>query len=108
MDSPTLHRCNRAVRFPVDPRPVSACSLRLSACSTRSSGGITISCCSGMLRGDGFLPRRTGYRGEIVIILANGKTNEFAQRTGDTEALWVRLGERPDATGWQMKPKAPV
>ena len=39
-----------------------------------------------------------GYRGEIVIIIANGKTNGFLQRTDDTEALWVRLGELPDAT----------
>ena len=40
-----------------------------------------------------------------MIIVANGKTNEFPQRTDDTEALWVRLGELPDATGWQMKPQ---
>ncbi len=40
-----------------------------------------------------------------MIILANGKTNEVAQRTDDTEVLWVRLGELPDATGWQMKPQ---
>ena len=46
-----------------------------------------------------------GSRGAIVIILANGKTNEVSQRTDDTGALWVRLGDLPDATGWQMKPQ---
>ncbi len=51
------------------------------------------------------LAGRTGSRGENVIILANGKTNEVSQRTDDTEALWLRLGELPDATGWQMKPQ---
>ena len=34
-----------------------------------------------------------------MIILANGKTNEVAQRTDDTEALWIRLGELPATTG---------
>ena len=70
----------------------------MSACSTWSSGSITVSCCSGKLRGDVFLPGRIGFSGGIVIIVANGKTNEFPQRTDDTEALWVRLGELPDAT----------
>ena len=40
-----------------------------------------------------------------MIILSNGKTTEAAQRTDDTETLWVRLGELPAATGWQMKPQ---
>jgi len=40
-----------------------------------------------------------------VIILSDGKTNEVAQRTDDTETLWVRLNELPDTTGWQMKPE---
>ena len=40
-----------------------------------------------------------------MIILANGKTNEVSQRTDATDALWVRLGELPGATGWQMKPQ---
>ncbi len=40
-----------------------------------------------------------------MIILSNGKTNEVAARTDDTETLWVRLGELPKATGWQMKPQ---
>ena len=40
-----------------------------------------------------------------MIILSNGKTQEVAQRTDDTETLWVRLGELSDATGWQMKPQ---
>jgi len=40
-----------------------------------------------------------------VIIIANGKTKGFLQRSDDTEALWVRLGELPEATGWQMKPQ---
>ena len=38
-----------------------------------------------------------------MIILANGKTNEVAQRGEDAETLWVRLDELP-ATGWHMKP----
>ena len=38
-------------------------------------------------------------------IIANGKTSEVAQRTDHADALWVRLGELPDATGWQMKPE---
>ncbi len=38
-----------------------------------------------------------------MIILANGKTNEVAQRTDDTGDLWVRIDELPRATGWQMK-----
>lgn len=38
-----------------------------------------------------------------MIILANGKTSEVAQRTDDTGNLWVRIGELPRATGWQMK-----
>ena len=40
-----------------------------------------------------------------MIILANGKTSEIARRTDDTERLWVRLGELPRATGWQMNPQ---
>ena len=40
-----------------------------------------------------------------MIILANGRTNRVSRRTGDTEALWVRLNELPDTTGWQMKPQ---
>ena len=40
-----------------------------------------------------------------MIILANGKTTEIAQRTDDTEHLWVRVGELPRATGWQIKPQ---
>ena len=40
-----------------------------------------------------------------MIIIANGKTKGFLQRSDDTEALWVRLGELPEATGWQMKPQ---
>ena len=38
-----------------------------------------------------------------MIILANGQTSEVAQRTEHTEKLWVRIGELPRATGWQMK-----
>ncbi|MCQ3804081.1 MAG: peroxiredoxin family protein [Acidimicrobiia bacterium] len=38
-----------------------------------------------------------------MIILANGKTKEVAQRSDDTENLWVRIGDLPRATGWQMK-----
>ena len=40
-----------------------------------------------------------------MIILSDGKTTEISQRTDDTEALWVRLNELTDATGWQMKPQ---
>ena len=40
-----------------------------------------------------------------MIILANGKTTEVAQRTDATGDLWVRLDEVPGATGWQMKPE---
>ncbi|MDE0654976.1 MAG: redoxin domain-containing protein [Acidimicrobiaceae bacterium] len=40
-----------------------------------------------------------------MIILSDGKTNEVAQRTDANGALWVRLNELPDATGWQMKPE---
>ena len=40
-----------------------------------------------------------------MIILAHGKTKEVAERTDDTGALWVRLNELADATGWQMKPQ---
>ena len=40
-----------------------------------------------------------------MIILANGNTTEIAQRTDDAERLWVRVGELPGATGWQMKPQ---
>ncbi len=38
-----------------------------------------------------------------MIILANGKTGEFPQRTDDAEKLWVRIGDLPRATGWEMK-----
>ena len=38
-----------------------------------------------------------------MIILANGRTGEFAQRTDDTEKLWVRIDDLPRATGWEMK-----
>ncbi len=38
-----------------------------------------------------------------MIILANGKTTEVPHRTDDTESLWVRIGDLPRATGWQMK-----
>ncbi len=38
-----------------------------------------------------------------MIILANGQTEEFIQRSDDTEKLWVRIGDLPRATGWQMK-----
>ena len=40
-----------------------------------------------------------------MIILANGKTREVAERADDTGALWVRLNELAGATGWQMKPQ---
>ena len=40
-----------------------------------------------------------------MIILANGKTTEVAQRTDANGTLWVRLHELPEATGWQMKPQ---
>ena len=40
-----------------------------------------------------------------MIILANGNTTEIAQRTDAAERLWVRVGELPGATGWQMKPQ---
>ena len=40
-----------------------------------------------------------------MIILANGKTTEVAQRTDASEDLWVRMDELPGATGWQMKPE---
>ena len=51
------------------------------------------------------LAGRIGSRGAILIILANGKTNEVSQRTDATDALWVRLDELRGATGWQMKPE---
>ena len=56
-------------------------------------------------RRSAYLAGRIGSRGAIVIILANGKTNEVSQRTDATGALWVRIGELPGATGWQMKPQ---
>ena len=40
-----------------------------------------------------------------MIILANGKTAEVAQRTDADGTLWIRLHELPEATGWQMKPQ---
>ena len=40
-----------------------------------------------------------------MIILANGKTNEVAQRTDASGDLWVRMDDLPRATGWQMKPQ---
>ena len=40
-----------------------------------------------------------------MIILANDKTNEVAQRTDEAQELWVRLDELEVATGWQMKPE---
>ena len=50
-------------------------------------------------------PGDSALGGAILIILANGKTNEVSQRTDAMGALWVRLGELPGATGWQMKPQ---
>ena len=46
-------------------------------------------------RRSAYLAERIGSRGAIVIILANGKTNEVSQRTDATKALWVRIGEHP-------------
>ena len=40
-----------------------------------------------------------------MIIVANGKASEVSERTDPGGALWVRLGELPGATGWQMKPQ---
>ena len=40
-----------------------------------------------------------------MIILANGKTTDVAQRTEATVDLWVRMDELPGATGWQMRPE---
>ena len=40
-----------------------------------------------------------------MIIVANGRASEVSERTDPGGALWVRLGELPDATGWQMKPQ---
>ena len=40
-----------------------------------------------------------------MIILANGKTNEVAKRTDADGTLWIRLGDLPGTTGWQMKPQ---
>ncbi|MXX01297.1 MAG: redoxin domain-containing protein [Acidimicrobiia bacterium] len=49
--------------------------------------------------------RASRLHGAIVIILANGKMTKVAQRTDDTERLWVRVVDLPGATGWQMKPQ---
>jgi len=40
-----------------------------------------------------------------VLIIADGKATEVAQRSDDHETLSVRLHELPEATGWQMKPE---
>ncbi|MCY4069356.1 MAG: redoxin domain-containing protein [Acidimicrobiaceae bacterium] len=45
-----------------------------------------------------------------MIVIADGKTTEAAQRsddheTDDHENLWLKLDELPAATGWQMKPE---
>ena len=77
----------------------------LGVCWPLSVGGGTVGCRRGEAHGE--VPGRSGRVGSwgaTLIILANGKTNEVAQRTDDTGALWVRLGELPGATGWQMKP----
>ncbi len=40
-----------------------------------------------------------------MIILANDKMSDIAQRTDDTSLLWVRIDQLNAATGWQLKPE---
>ena len=40
-----------------------------------------------------------------MIVLTSDSTSDIAQRSDDTDSLWVRVDQLKQATGWQLKPE---
>lgn len=40
-----------------------------------------------------------------MIVLTSESTSDIAQRSDDTDSLWVRVDQLKQATGWQLKPE---
>ncbi len=40
-----------------------------------------------------------------MIVLTSDSSSDIAQRSDDTDSLWVRVDQLRQATGWQLKPE---
>ncbi len=40
-----------------------------------------------------------------MIVLTSDSSSDIAQRSDDTDSLWVRVDQLEQATGWQLKPE---